>query len=756
MKRIYPVLLCLSLAFSVIAQDATLYKLQNSVAPVIDGIYDELWNDVEEHSIDKYGLWNLDYPSVDLATWQAVWNNTAIFVIVVVEEDFHCDQWCSGDYEWVSDRVELYFDVNVNNLDDGEGPVNWPNGHYQFAPAWIEYENSYSTCESSLQGWPYCYGYTITGADYIYEYSIPFSSLTDEFDVALDPETYPTIGFDVYITDCDGYESGYNNLVWMNNASGPSMDHSWNNMNDCGEVKLQEGEEEEEEPEDVKEATVYKLPYGIAPEIDGYVDELWDDVEAHDIDKQVMWKPEIPTIDVATWQAVWNDTAIFILISVEEDEHCDIWCSGAEEWESDRAELFFDVNVGNLTDGNGPVSAPNGHYQFAPAWIEYENSYSTCESSYQGWPYCYGYTITGEDYIYEYSIPFSTLMDEYNVVLDPNTYPTIGFDVQIADRDYVDYDFKLLSWMNDASSGSDIAFFNMDGCGRMIFEDEEEECNNDLAGTEPFVYFYYIDENLYDVEITLNDLGTCEELTIYQPSVTVDENVIISYTDPNYGYLFGTVSEDGNSITGSYDIGNNDCEGSQNGTWSVTRVHPEPAIPTLLYPNNNSFGISTTVGLTWSYISDVSYDIQVSKYQNFSPVLLYETGISLSSYILSGLDENTFYYWRVRSTGDCMKSEWSPGWSFYTGAMPLHIDNTGINSGYFVYPSPADNYINIECPGSVNSVVSIYSFDGKLLIREYMHDGIVTIDIHHLAKGFYLLKVNNENINHTGKIIIDR
>jgi len=73
-----------------------------------------------------------------------------------------------------------------------------------------------------------------------------------------------------------------------------------------------------------QDATIYKLPDGVSPVIDGYVDNIWLMFEKYNIDKPFM--EEEPTLDMATWQAAWDENSIFIIISVEDNDFCPAWC----------------------------------------------------------------------------------------------------------------------------------------------------------------------------------------------------------------------------------------------------------------------------------------------------------------------------------------------------------------------------------------------------------------------------------------------
>ncbi|MFC2138163.1 choice-of-anchor D domain-containing protein, partial [Bacteroidota bacterium] len=239
LKLYFSLILINVLCISILAQDAYFTKLPSGQAPVIDGIKESLWDGVELHNI------NTDYvgesPTLDSATWQAVWNDTAIFILVYVEDDIHCDQWCTGNSDWQSDGVEIYFDVNVGNLDDGNGPMNQPNGHIQFAWGDIGFQQDVDQNFFYGMSWMDLYvssAYNISDPDYTYEFAIPFSSLVSDNNDTLNPYNFSTFGFDVYIIDADGAGDPRDRAVWKNNGN---INEAYVNMDDCGEVIFCEG-----------------------------------------------------------------------------------------------------------------------------------------------------------------------------------------------------------------------------------------------------------------------------------------------------------------------------------------------------------------------------------------------------------------------------------------------------------------------------------------------------------------------------------
>ncbi|MCK4751270.1 MAG: hypothetical protein KAT15_29630, partial [Bacteroidales bacterium] len=55
-----------------------------------------------------------------------------------------------------------------------------------------------------------------------------------------------------------------------------------------------------------------------APVIDGEIDDLWAEVEAHDV--ALNFQEELPTVGASTWQMLWDDDGLHLLLVVDDDE----------------------------------------------------------------------------------------------------------------------------------------------------------------------------------------------------------------------------------------------------------------------------------------------------------------------------------------------------------------------------------------------------------------------------------------------------
>lgn len=278
------------------------------------------------------------------------------------------------------------------------------------------------------------------------------------------------------------------------------------------------------------------LPDGKAPIIDGVVDNIWDTIVSHQI--TLSFINESPSLS-ASWKAIWNDTAIFILVEVNDDFHCDTSCSHAPDWMSDKVEIYFDVNS-VFQDGLGP-SANNGHYQFSPTF----NSDST---HFLGNWYSnhmnYSYQLTGSNYVFEYSLAWSILNDKDSIAFADTAGRSFGFDVCIADRDSANDDRRRAVWLNDGTNGEN--WINMDHAGILALAypnptiqvstltsiiDDSSNYNFGRIPANKQKQAVFIIKNLGQQQLNISSINTTGNgFTIIQPSKTsleLDDTLIL-------------------------------------------------------------------------------------------------------------------------------------------------------------------------------------------------------------------------------------
>jgi uncharacterized repeat protein (TIGR02543 family) len=99
------------------------------------------------------------------------------------------------------------------------------------------------------------------------------------------------------------------------------------------------------------------------------------------------------------------------------------------------------------------------------------------------------------------------------------------------------------------------------------------------------------------------------------------------------------------------------------GAWaadSFTTIVAPPSAPALVSPASGATGVSTSPTLSWNVsVGAVTYDLQISTSVDFNTGTTIFPGLTTTSRTLSGLMNNTIYYWRVNATNAGGSSGWS-------------------------------------------------------------------------------------------------
>lgn len=111
---------------------------------------------------------------------------------------------------------------------------------------------------------------------------------------------------------------------------------------------------------------------------------------------------------------------------------------------------------------------------------------------------------------------------------------------------------------------------------------------------------------------------------------------------------------------------------------------------------------------------------------------VYFTGISTSdSFIIQGAYASNF-------SANCLTSE----------VVQLEEELTT-----HIYPNPATNYLNIANKDLNGLTISIHSTDGTKYMEQYGNSQKITLDIHHLPKGVYIVKLQSKEHEKVVKLI---
>ncbi len=90
-----------------------------------------------------------------------------------------------------------------------------------------------------------------------------------------------------------------------------------------------------------------------------------------------------------------------------------------------------------------------------------------------------------------------------------------------------------------------------------------------------------------------------------------------------------------------------------------------PSLPSLSAPKNASTNLSDPVTFKWNPLDNAdSYELQISRYSNFSSTVYSVPGITSNQKQVSNLVKGVKYYWHIRAKNQFGNSLWSGTWSF--------------------------------------------------------------------------------------------
>jgi hypothetical protein len=450
-RKIFTLLLSAFFGTMAMAQAPNVMIKKAKVNPELDGVVDDVWADASKQNIDK--PFQKETPTLGepgQTTWQALWNDDGIFVLLqVTDDEFYPAYMNNNDADWKYDKPELYFDVNADKKDGIGGGGG--KGHYQFAPGFVEATIDGTVIDDGVNG---MHAFKVSAPNYKAEYFFPFSKFVDKDGAEIDI-TKP-IGFDVTIIDGESAAPGIRQrAVWTNVGA---VNESYNNMDDCGTITLSSFD-----GGIIAKATA-------PPVLDGVVDDVWASATAYNIDKP--FKGETPTLGepgTTTWQALWNDDGIFVLLKVNDDEFYPAYMNNNDaDWKYDKPEIYFDVNTEKKDGLGGHENAGNkGHYQIAPGFVEATIDGTLIDDGANG---MHAFKVTAPTYVAEYFIPFSHLADKDGV--EVNKANPMGFDVTIIDGESANPGVRQrMVWMNDTNGpAASESYNNMDDCGLVMFD----------------------------------------------------------------------------------------------------------------------------------------------------------------------------------------------------------------------------------------------------------------------------------------------
>jgi Leucine-rich repeat (LRR) protein len=204
----------------------------------------------------------------------------------------------------------------------------------------------------------------------------------------------------------------------------------------------------------------------ITPTLDGFEEQCWNVVGAIPIVQNFVL--ENPTVN-AYWKAMWADNGMYVLVSVQDNDHYPAWEAGSSQtWMYDNTEVAFDVNA-VLDDGLGAFNGL-GHYQYSGNFVE-----ELYGRSVDNGLYTFANQLSGENRITEYFFPFDQIQNKNGNFLNKDSLlalDAIGFDVYVVDQDEdILQNRHRKVWQNTGTSDENWA--NMDDAGTIKLLDEQ-------------------------------------------------------------------------------------------------------------------------------------------------------------------------------------------------------------------------------------------------------------------------------------------
>ncbi|GIV57479.1 MAG: hypothetical protein KatS3mg042_0392 [Rhodothermaceae bacterium] len=144
----------------------------------------------------------------------------------------------------------------------------------------------------------------------------------------------------------------------------------------------------------------------------------------------------------------------------------------------------------------------------------------------------------------------------------------------------------------------------------------------------------------------------------------------------------------------------------------LTTEPPPPPVPAA--PRDGAVVAPGTVVLWWNeHPQGLPYTLQVATTPDFAAPIVNETGLTGTSYELSGVQAGSTYYWRVRLPS----SDWSPVWSF-TVDTATGVEEAGLPRVFAlapVYPNPLreEATIRFDLPHRERVELKVYNVLGQ-------------------------------------------
>lgn len=182
-----------------------------------------------------------------------------------------------------------------------------------------------------------------------------------------------------------------------------------------------------------------------------------------------------------------------------------------------------------------------------------------------------------------------------------------------------------------------------------------------------------------------------------------------------------------------------------------------PALPEMVYPEDGS-DTELQIRFAWNEADFTeTYAFQLSTTENFETFIV-DSLVAQNFIDIGQLQEETTYYWRIKSINNSGESNWAAPWSFTTGLFTsTEAQQTPVDFALHQnYPNPFNPVTTIvyDVKQPAGVVLQIYDITGRLvqtLVESRHAAGTYTIqfDARHLASGIYIIRMQSGNFTAT-------
>ncbi|MFN1835156.1 glycosyl hydrolase family 18 protein [Balneola sp. MJW-20] len=192
---------------------------------------------------------------------------------------------------------------------------------------------------------------------------------------------------------------------------------------------------------------------------------------------------------------------------------------------------------------------------------------------------------------------------------------------------------------------------------------------------------------------------------------------------------------------------------------------PVPATPEPISPSNGSNDVPSNVILDWNGVENAtSYHVQVSEDDDFGSLTEEINSVSATEYEIEGLENNTDYFWRVRSKNIAGNSAWSETFSFRVGSVSTSTEDPDDISEFSLsqnYPNPFNPITSIQYSIPQASPVELKVFnmlgaEVATLVSGQKAAGTYTVqwDATNFSSGIYIYRITAGNFTQTKKLTL--